>query len=266
MDTAIIPENLDLSTAADIFIIIVVLISAGVAFFRGLIREVLTIAGVIGGLAAAVLFGGSLIPMMEGFLGVGESEEAKKLFDIIPYEYIAIALAYGAVFLGVIIGLSILSHFLTKAAASIGLGPIDRTLGIAFGIARAVLLLGVLYLPVHLMFSDKDKEAWFGNSNLIVYVEMTSDWLAGYLPDTTDQTAEERMESMPKILKDLDILKSQTPSDGTEEETGDDASSTIIISPEYEERAREELETLIETMDEEEAIEIEIPENENLNQ
>ena len=180
MDTAIIPENLDLSTAADIFIIIVVLISAGVAFFRGLIREVLTIAGVIGGLAAAVLFGGSLIPMMEGFLGVGESEETKKLFDIIPYEYIAIALAYGAVFLGVIIGLSILSHFLTKAAASIGLGPIDRTLGIAFGIARAVLLLGVLYLPVHLMFSDKDKEANMGGeSGMTVGGSMFTDEDAG---------------------------------------------------------------------------------------
>ena len=63
----------------DFIVVLAVLASALISFMRGLIREVLTIAGVVGGGAAAVFFGPSLAPLMRDWLGAGNG---KKLFDI----------------------------------------------------------------------------------------------------------------------------------------------------------------------------------------
>ncbi|MGE4313249.1 MAG: CvpA family protein [Pseudobdellovibrionaceae bacterium] len=246
-----LPENLNISGITDLFIIGVVLISAAVSFFRGLIKEVLTIAGVIGGALAALMFGQSLVPTMENALGVQEGTESEKLFGLIPYEYVAVALAYGAIFLSVIILLSVLSHFLTKAAASVGLGPVDRTLGVLFGIARAILLLGILYLPLHIMLGDKTKEEWFKDSSLITYVQATSEWMSSFLPDNPDVASDKVHENIKdiKVLNELfpdmeDKIVKDAPSIDAPSET----EAAPLPAP-YEKDAREKLESLIEEVD-----------------
>ena len=62
----------------DILVLAVLLISALIAFLRGFIREVLTITGVVGGLAAAYFGGPLLAPLMRGWLGVQEGVEPNK--------------------------------------------------------------------------------------------------------------------------------------------------------------------------------------------
>lgn len=245
-----IPENINISGITDLFIIAVVLISAAVSFFRGLIKEVLTIAGVIGGSLAALMFGQTLVPTMEGILGVEEGVESEKLFGLIPYEYVAVALAYGAIFLSVIIILSILSHFLTKAAASIGLGPVDRTLGVLFGIARAILLLGILYLPLHIMLGDKTKEEWFKDSNLISYVQATSAWLSSFLPDNPDEASDKVHENIKdiKVLNELFPEDDKTIKDAPSIDAPSEAKTDLPAAP-YEKDARDKLESLIEEVD-----------------
>lgn len=207
MDPTSVATDFNISLITDVIIIAVLLISAGVSFFRGLIREVLTIAGVAGGIVAAALFGDNFVPLMENILGVTKDGENKELFGLIPYEFLAYALAYGAVFLGFVIGLSVLSHFLSKAAAAIGLGPVDRTLGVIFGLARGLLLLAILYMPFYLTFSDEDKKDWFGESKLIVYVQATSEWISGFFPKDEDEASQKTQDIMEKF----DILKSLDP-------------------------------------------------------
>ena len=43
---------------------------------------------------------------------------------------------------------------LSGAVNAMGLGPVDRSLGVFFGVARALLLLGLVYLPFHLLLDD----------------------------------------------------------------------------------------------------------------
>ena len=245
MDASTIPTDFNISLISDIIIVAIMLISAGVAFFRGLIREVLTLAGVIGGVFVALIFGDNLIPTMEGWLGVGESEEPKELFGLIPYEFLAAVLAYGAVFLAFVIALSILSHFLSKAASAIGLGPIDRTLGILFGLARGLLLLAILYMPLYLTFSDEAKEEWFGNSKLIPYIEMTSAEISSYFTDGEEKYDTSKATS--KILDKFDILKKIDPSE--EPTPSENLSEDILLESTedgYKENERDKLESLIE--------------------
>lgn len=212
----------------DILVIIVVLLSALIAFLRGFIREILTIAGVLGGLAAAYYMGPNLSPTFRGWLGVEEGSE-DKLFGIVPYEMVADGLAYASIFILVVIVLSIISHFIAEKVKKIGLGAIDRTLGVIFGIVRGVILLAILYLPVHLLTEDDTKDEWFKDSRTHVYLEQTAGVLADFMPENTRKSLEKQAEEIAdnvekkddgarETLEKLDLLNNGE-NDGKPEET-----------------------------------------------
>lgn len=197
----------------DILVIAVLLISALIAFLRGFIREVLTIAGVVGGLLAAYFGGPLLQPHMRTWLGVQEGIEPERLFGILPFDILADALSYGAIFIVVVIVLSILSHFLAEGAKSVGLGAVDRTLGFVFGIVRGIILLGLLYLPVHLFVDQEAKDSWFDSSKTHFYLEKTANAMAEFIPSDTVEDAEqelgnlEEMSKTRKKLEEINLLK-----------------------------------------------------------
>jgi len=209
----LIQKGPDVSMIADIFVLAVLLISGLIAFLRGFIREVLTIAGVVGGLAAAYLGGPLLMPHMHGWFGIEEGAEVERLFEILPYGIIADALSYGAIFIIVVIILSIQSHLLAEWAKKIGLGAIDRTLGFVFGVVRGIILLGLLYLPVHFFVDQERKEEFFSESKTHFYLEKTSEILAGFIPSGAFEEVEEGVASLEKTsktrkkLEEINLLK-----------------------------------------------------------
>jgi len=176
----------------DIFVLVVLLISAGIAFMRGFIREVLTIAGVLGGLAAAYFGAPLLIPTMEGWLGVVEGQEVGRLFGVLPFDVLAMGLSYALIFVVVVVILSVISHFLAEGVKSMGLGAIDRTLGFIFGIVRGVIVLGLLYLPLHLFLAQEAKDEWFGSSKTHVFVEGTATFFAKFVSQEGQDIVQEK--------------------------------------------------------------------------
>jgi len=207
----------------DIIVLVILLISAGIAFMRGFIREVLTIAGVVGGLAAAY-FGGPMLKLyMRGWFGVEEGIEPERLFGVLPYDILADALSYGLIFIVVVTVLSFVSHSLAEWARRTGLGAVDRSMGFLFGLVRGLLLLGILYLPVYL-FIDKDvKEGWFKNTKSQFYLEKISAGMASYLPEETQQQAEAALAEAEKAanardkLKQIDLLHDGSDASGQDD-------------------------------------------------
>ena len=201
----------------DAVILAAVILSAVIAALRGFIREVLTIIGVVGGLAAAFFGGPILQPVMRGWLGVkdvAKGEEQQKLFDMVPMTIVADICAYGLIFIVVVIVLTVLSHFMATGVKAIGLGPVDRILGVAFGVARAVLLMALLYLPVYLLVQEQDRDDWFKGSYTRVYIEKTASWIAGYLPKGSEEKIEDtaseasrKADEISQRLEDMDRLK-----------------------------------------------------------
>lgn len=197
----------------DILVLVVLLISALIAFLRGVIREILTITGVVGGLVAAYFGGPLLAPHMHGWLGVEEGVEPERLFGILPYDIVADALSYGAIFIIVVIVLSVLSHFLAEGARSVGLGAVDRSLGFVFGLLRGIVLLGLLYLPVHLFIDQDSKDAWFGSSKTHFYLERVASAMAEFIPEDAVEEAEKNIQEIEKTsetrkkLEEIDLLK-----------------------------------------------------------
>ena len=193
----------------DIAVIFIILISSVIAFLRGFIRELLTIVGVIGGTIAAWIGGPFLTdPMME-WIGGNTAEEGERFFGVIPYDLAASGLAHGSIFVLVVIVLTIISHVMSTSVKAMGLGAVDRSLGVVFGIARGVLVISLLYLPIHLFADDEQKEGWFEGSETHVYVDMVTDIIAAQLPSADEAKNEVagRSDNIREILEDQDVLK-----------------------------------------------------------
>ena len=185
----------------DIVVGAIVLISAIISFLRGAIREILTIAGVVGGFFAAVFFGPKLSPVFRDWLGVVEGEEVGKLFEVVPMNIVADVCAYATIFIVVVIIISVISHFTAGAAKAMGLGPIDRTIGVIFGIVRAVILLALLYLPFHLLMDENSKAKYFADSKTHIFIESTADYMVRFLPSSGE------VQSKVNDVKDGQIKK-----------------------------------------------------------
>lgn len=233
---------MDISVLVDIGVIVILLISAGVSFFRGLIREVLTIVGVLGGGFAALTFGPAVIPLTSKWFGIEEGHKAGKLFDLIPMELAAQIAAYAGIFIIVFIILQLASHLISSAAQAIGLGPVDRTLGIFFGLARGLLLLGVLYLPFHLILPEDSKKEWFEKSQTMVFVQGTTKWLISFVPQ--EKSSSEIVDETRSKLNAIDILGDKRITKDTKD-TADKSQVKPVESKGYSDKDRKTLENLI---------------------
>jgi membrane protein required for colicin V production len=117
---------------------LIILVSAILAYSRGLVRELMAIVGWIGAAVLAFIFAPTAMPIVKEVPVVGEF-----LADSCELSVIA---AFAAVFA---IGL-ILAAIFTPLFASVvqrsALGGIDQGLGFLFGVARGVLLIAVAFI------------------------------------------------------------------------------------------------------------------------
>lgn len=245
----------------DAVVLLIILISTVFAFFRGFIRETLTVLGVVGGVLAALYMGPQLSPLVSGWIGadVPEGEDVPRLFGLVPYPILADILSYGVIFLVFVIVLSVLSHFLAGWARTIGLGVFDKILGILFGALRAAVLIALLYLPVFQLTDPEQRDEWFPSSNSRPYVEAMTAWTLQFLPQASEEDIESAKENAGKAvstvgqkLRDLtDGAEKQDNNEtngtnGTKEKNGNDVTSGESGTEGYQDEQRESLDRLFE--------------------
>lgn len=104
----------------------VLLLSTLLGAWRGLVAEVLSVVGWVAAFIVAQLFAtsiGQLLPM-EGFS------------DSLRY-----AAGFACAFIGTAFAAGLVTWMVKKLIESVGLRPVDRTLGAAFGLVRGAVLL-----------------------------------------------------------------------------------------------------------------------------
>jgi len=131
----------------DIGVVTLVAISGLFAFVRGFTREALSIAAWLG--AAAVAFYAA--PFDGPFIHHLLPPAWALLVDI---------LTYLAPFLIAVILFSIIVGIAAAQIRNIGLGALDRALGLLFGVARGVLLVCLAYLVLIHMFPPESVPTW----------------------------------------------------------------------------------------------------------
>ncbi len=115
----------------DVLVFAIVALSGMMGFVRGMVREVLGLAAWAGALFVAVTFFGQA----QGVLR-----------RVIANPDIADPVAFGALFLVVLIASSLAARAVGGAIRGSVLGGLDRTLGLVFGLARGAVLLMAAYV------------------------------------------------------------------------------------------------------------------------
>lgn len=222
----------------DLVVLGILLVSAIVAFMRGFVREILTIGSLVGAALATFLFAPMLTPFARGWLVDPNAAEPQQLFGMIPYEMLAPVVAYAVVFVVVLILLTIVTHMVSKGVHSVGLGPVDRSLGVVFGLVRGVIIVGLMSLVMNFVLSDEQRTSIFGESKTYPYV--------GYLADLTNALLPGR-EVLDRVhdKKEKAEAAAQIPATGREPLEPGQANGGRS-SGGYTQKERKKLETLIE--------------------
>lgn len=196
----------------DLSIVAVLLASALISYFRGFIKEALSIVGILGSFAGAYIAGPLAVPFFNDLLGVEEgAKEQEAIWGFIPPELMAIALSYGIIFIVCFIVLFIFSHFISALVEEAGLGPLDRWAGVVFGLARGAILVVLVYLPFALMMEKMPE--WFTKSysgpwldKALVWTQKTfeleskdADKKADKAKDALRETKEKAQEGYDKV-------------------------------------------------------------------
>lgn len=137
-------------TFFDLVVLLLLGVSGLVGFVRGATREVVTVFAFLGGALAALFalrFTGPI---------------ARRAID--P-DVMGLAAAWIVVFLAVYILLRVIGASLTKRIHQTrALGSADRFAGIAVGLVRALVLIGVFHLVLHAATPEARLPGWLTNS------------------------------------------------------------------------------------------------------
>jgi membrane protein required for colicin V production len=129
----------------DIIVVAVVALSGLFAFVRGFTREALSIVAWLGAIAVAIYGAPYVEPTVRNFVHA---------------VWLADTLTYLAPFLVAVILFSVLVGLIAAQIRMIGLGALDRALGLLFGVARGVLLLCLAYLVMISMLQPENTPPW----------------------------------------------------------------------------------------------------------
>ena len=152
-------------TIVDLLIIVMIFASVVLGAIRGIVRETIAIAALLFAIWAALHFGPYAGGWLDGSLGSSEIEMWAGRFLVF-----IIILALGA----------LAGWGISKIIRMAGLTGTDRSLGGLFGLARAIVLIGLFVLLGR--YAAFDGKAWWLESRLIPYAEEVADWIEVMAP------------------------------------------------------------------------------------
>ena len=161
-------------TGLDIAILIIIMLSMLVSFFRGFVREAVSLAiWAVAFLAAIKLaepLGEHLSPWVH----------SNTFRYVLAFAGIVIVIFL----LGVIVNI-LLRSLLERAA---GLSLFDRLLGVVFGAARGILVVAIIVMFVS--SSTMQKASWAKNSRFAPNFIPLAHWLQGFMPEKVKQVTQ----------------------------------------------------------------------------
>ncbi|KJS72644.1 MAG: CvpA family protein [Serpentinimonas sp.] len=159
--------------AVDIFLLLLLLASLLIGAWRGLVYEVLSLSAWVAAF----------------FLAQWWAEEAAAWLPLAELDPpLPFALGFALVFVATVFVGGLLAWLIKKGVEQVGLRPIDRTLGAAFGLLRGVVILLALTLVLHLTplhqhpaWEQSVGDAWL-YAGLAALEGLMPAWLAAHFP------------------------------------------------------------------------------------
>lgn len=152
-------------TIIDGVVALVIVLSALLAYSRGLVREVMAIAGWIAAAVLAFIFAPQAEPLIK---------EIPVLGDFIADScQLSIIAAFSAVFALALIVVSFFTPLFSSLVQRSALGGIDQGLGFFFGVARGILLIAIAFFIYETVMSTQNFTMVDESRSAQVFARMT---------------------------------------------------------------------------------------------
>lgn len=218
----------------DIGALLILVISAFLAYGRGLVHEALAVGGWIGAIFVTLYGYPYLLPVVS---------------DVIKVELVDAIVTGAVLFVGSLIVLSLLTHRLAKGVRDSALNMLDRSLGFLFGLLRGAIIVCLLWIAYDSLAADETGPPdWVRDARSLPLIVAGADTLKNLVPEDlaaqgqdavdqareqADQAIEERIEEeKEKVLQQMIDPKTAPPAGSF---------------PGYGERERKALERLIQS-------------------
>jgi membrane protein required for colicin V production len=144
-------------TPVDYLIVLVLVVSVAVGFWRGFVKEALSLLTLLVAIWLAWRFAALVEPKLSNWAADQE---------------VRIWIARGVIFALVLVVGALASWVARQLIRHTGLTGVDRMLGGAFGFARGVLIVGLLVLALD--FLDLDQDGWWQSARFRPYAEQVA--------------------------------------------------------------------------------------------
>lgn len=145
----------------DWLILVVLGLSTLLSLWRGFAREAMSLAGWVAAFVVANLFVDQLASQLAGFV------------SNITGRYV---LAYVILFAVTLMTAGVAGLFAARLMKVTGLSVLDRVLGMAFGLARGVILILVVVFVLRQLVAPQDLQ-WMYESRLLPHLDMLAEWV-----------------------------------------------------------------------------------------
>lgn len=187
----------------DLIVLCVVGLSALLSFFRGFIREVLSLGAWVGA-SIITLYA---FPYVAEWIG-----------PQIKSPMVASGLGAMLTFMSALIVISIINGVLLKyVKTGSDVGLLDNMLGLVFGAARGGLLVAIGYFIMSVVLNEKDYPEWVQKAYSKPYAEKAAAWVAkvapSYMNDISplkkdnDDSEGSSITDKPKVIRGMEYEK-----------------------------------------------------------
>ncbi len=166
-------------TLVDGAVLAIVVISSVLAYSRGLVRELMSIAGWAIAAVLAFMFAPAAEPLVR---------EIPVLKDLIGTSCdLSVLAGFAGVFVVALIVVSLFTPLLAGAVQNSAIGPIDQGLGFLFGVARGVVLVVVALVVYDRVMGANGGVEMVDDSRSRVIFAGVQEQMTGLLPDDAPQ-------------------------------------------------------------------------------
>ena len=179
-------ENLPQLAGFDWIVVLIVGAAAAFGLMRGFIAEIASLAGWVAGFVAVRFF---YTPASAIFLTASGSETIA-----------AVAAVLGPFLLAVLV-VKLIGSFLSSSARNSVIGPVDRVLGLGFGVVKGFLAASLLFLMITLGLKivpgDDGRPAWLASARTTPTLALVASAMVAYVGDAWKQQQSDNPEQKP---------------------------------------------------------------------
>lgn len=155
-------------TLTDGIVVVVLLISAGMAFMRGFVHEVLAIGAWVGAVIVCLYGFDHVQPWFAEQIGVSWAANLS---------------AGAALFLVSLLAFSIITKAIANQVRKSALNSVDSSLGFIFGLIRGALLVSAAYyIAISWVFDPSDLPHWIGSAKTRPWLERGAEQINRWRP------------------------------------------------------------------------------------